>query len=200
MTDPLPLLYLGRHGETAWTLSGQHTGRTDLPLTANGEHQAEALGQRLHGHEFAKVLTSPLQRAVRTCELAGFGRAGAEIDPDLAEWDYGDYEGRRTAEILTQRPDWNIFRDGCPGGETLDQVGARADRVIARIRSIPGNVLVVSSAHFSRVLAARWLGLPAAGGRYWWLGTASLSILGYEHNDISEPVIRLWNDTSHLDR
>jgi broad specificity phosphatase PhoE len=196
MTDPLPLLYLGRHGETAWTLSGQHTGRTDLPLTENGERQAQALGRRLRGLEFAKVLTSPSQRAVRTCELAGFG-AGAEIDPDLAEWDYGRYEGLRTAEIMRERPDWYIFRDGCPGGESLEEVGARADRAIARIRAIPGNVLVVSSAHFSRVLAARWLGLPAAGGRYWWLGTASLSILGYEHDKRDEPVIRLWNDTSH---
>jgi broad specificity phosphatase PhoE len=196
MTDPLPLLYLGRHGETAWTLSGQHTGRTDLPLTENGERQAQALGRRLRGLKFAKVLTSPSQRAVRTCELAGFG-AGAEIDPDLAEWDYGQYEGLRTPEILSQNPDWYIFRDGCPGGESLEEVGARADRAIARIRAIPGNVLAISSAHFSRVLAARWLGLPAAGGRYWWLGTASLSILGYEHDKRDEPVMRLWNDTSH---
>jgi broad specificity phosphatase PhoE len=197
MTDPLPLLYLGRHGETAWTLSGQHTSRTDLPLTAHGERQALALGQRLRGLGFAKVLTSPSQRAVRTCDRAGFG-AGAEIDPNLAEWDYGDYEGRRTAEILAERPDWQLFRDGAPGGETPDQVGARADRIVARIRSIGGNVLVFSSAHISRVLAARWIGLPPDGGRYCLLGTASLSILGYEHN-ITEPVIRLWNDTSHLD-
>jgi broad specificity phosphatase PhoE len=197
MTDPLPLLYLGRHGETAWTLSGQHTGRTDLPLTAHGERQAQALGQRLRGLGFAKVLTSPSQRAVRTCELAGFDAIG-EIDPDLAEWDYGEYEGRRTAEILAERPDWQLFRDGVPGGEMPNQVGARADRVVARIRSIGGNVLIVTSAHISRVLAARWLGLPPDGGRYCLLGTASLSILGYEHN-LAEPVIRLWNDTSHLD-
>ena len=197
MTDPLPLLYLGRHGETAWSLSGQHTGRTDLPLTTNGERQAQALGQRLRGLGFAKVLTSPSQRAMRTCALAGFG-AGAEIDPNLAEWDYGDYEGRRTAEILAERSDWQLFRDGAPGGEAPEEVGARADHVVARIRAIPGNVLVVASAHISRVLAARWLGLPPDGGRYCLLGTASLSILGYEHN-IAEPVIRLWNDTSHLD-
>jgi broad specificity phosphatase PhoE len=197
MAEALPLLYLGRHGETAWTLSGQHTGRTDLPLTENGECQARALGQQLRGLVFAKVLTSPSQRAVRTCELAGFG-AEAEVDPDLAEWDYGEYEGRRTAEILAERPDWQLFRDGAPGGESAEQVGARADRVIARIRSIDRNVLVISSAHISRVLAARWLGLPAAvGGRYFYLSTASLSILGYEHN-LSEPIIRLWNDTSHL--
>ena len=196
MTDASPLLYLGRHGETAWTLSGQHTGRTDLPLTENGETQARALGRRLRGLVFAKVLTSPSQRAVRTCELAGFG-ANAEIDPDLAEWDYGEYEGRRTADILRERPDWELFRDGCPGGESPEVIGARADRAITRMRSISGNVLAVSSAHISRVVAARWLALPPAGGRYLVLGTASLSILGYEHNR-SEPVIRLWNDTSHL--
>ena len=196
MTEPLPLFYLGRHGETAWSLSGQHTGRTDLPLTEGGESQARALGARLRGLAFAKILTSPSQRAVRTCELAGFG-AGAEIDPDLAEWDYGDYEGRRTADILVERPDWRLFRDGAPGGETPEQIGARADRVVARIRAVHGNVLVVSSAHISRVLCARWLGLPPSGARYCVLSTASLSVLGYEH-DITEPVVRLWNDTSHL--
>jgi broad specificity phosphatase PhoE len=196
MTEALPLVYLARHGETAWSLSGQHTGRTDLPLTGRGEDQARALGKRLHGLVFAEVLTSPSQRAVRTCALAGFG-AIADTDPDLAEWDYGAYEGRRTAEILTERPDWQLFRDGAPGGETPEQAAARADRVIARIRAVHGNALVVSSAHISRVLAARWLGLPPSGGRYFVLGTASLSLLGYEH-DMSEPVIRLWNDQSHV--
>jgi probable phosphoglycerate mutase len=197
MTDPLPVLYAARHGETAWSLSGQHTGRTDIPLTPRGEDQARALGRRLRGHAFAKVLTSPSQRAARTCALAGFG-AAAEIDADLAEWDYGAYEGRRTAEILAERPDWQLFRDGCPGGETAAQAGARADRAIARIRAVRGDVLVVSSAHILRVLAARWLGLDSAGGRYLMLGTASLSLLGYEHN-LSEPAIRLWNDTRHID-
>ena len=196
MTEALPLVYLARHGETAWSLSGQHTGRTDLPLTGRGEDQARALGERLHGLVFAKVLTSPSQRAVRTCALAGFG-ATADTDPDLAEWDYGAYEGRRTADILTERPDWQLFRDGAPGGEMAEQVAARADRVIARIRAVHGNVLVVSSAHISRVLAARWLGLPSSGGRYFFLGTASLSLLGYEH-DMTEPIIRLWNDQSHV--
>ena len=196
MTEALPLVYLARHGETAWSLSGQHTGRTDLPLTGRGEDQARALGERLHGLVFAKVLTSPSQRAVRTCALAGFG-ATADTDPDLAEWDYGAYEGRRTAEILTERPHWQLFRDGAPGGEMAEQVAARADRVIARIRAVHGNVLVVSSAHISRVLAARWLGLPPSGGRYFFLGTASLSLLGYEH-DMTEPIIRLWNDQSHV--
>jgi broad specificity phosphatase PhoE len=193
-----PLLYLGRHGETAWSLSGQHTGRTDLPLTENGEREAVALGGRLRGLVFAKVLTSPSRRAVRTCELAGFGGVSAN-DADLAEWDYGEYEGRLTAEILAERPDWQLFRDGAPGGESPEQVGVRADRVIARIRSIDANVLVFSSGHISRVLAARWLGLSAAGGRYCLLSTASLSILGYEHS-LTAPVIRLWNDTSHLER
>ena len=196
MTEALPLVYLARHGETAWSLSGQHTGRTDLPLTGRGEDQARALGKRLHGLVFAKILTSPSQRAVRTCALAGFG-ATAEIDPDLAEWDYGTYEGRRTAEILAERPDWRLFRDGAPGGETPELIAARADRVIARIRAVHGNALVVSSAHISRVFAARWLGLPPSGGRYFVLGTASLSLLGYEH-DMTEPVIRLWNDQGHV--
>jgi broad specificity phosphatase PhoE len=196
MTEALPLVYLARHGETAWSASGQHTGRTDLPLTGRGEDQARALGERLHGLVFVKVLTSPSQRAVRTCALAGFG-AIADTDPDLAEWDYGAYEGRRTAEISTERPEWQLFRDGAPGGEMPEQVAARADRVIARIRAVHGNALVVSSAHISRVFAARWLGVPPSGGRYFVLGTASLSLLGYEH-DMTEPVIRLWNDQSHV--
>ncbi len=195
MTDPLPVVYLARHGETAWSLSGQHTGRTDLPLTEHGEADARALGARLRGLDFAKVVTSPSQRAVRTCELAGFGDR-AEIEPDLAEWDYGRYEGRRTAEILAEDPDWQLFRDGCPGGESPNEIGARAERAVARIRAVGGDVLVFSSAHILRVLAARWLGLETAGGRLLLLGTASLSLLGYEHN-LAEPAIRLWNDTRH---
>jgi broad specificity phosphatase PhoE len=196
VTEPLPVVYLARHGETAWSLSGQHTGRTDLPLTEHGEHQARILGERLHALNFVKVLTSPLRRATRTAELAGFGEV-ADGDPDLAEWDYGEYEGRRTAEILAERPDWELFRDGCPGGEAAEQVGARVDRVIRRVRAVQGNVLMFSSAHILRVLAARWLGLDAAGGRYLLLGTASLSALGYEHN-LAEPVIRLWNEASQV--
>ena len=198
MAEALPVVYLARHGETAWSLSGQHTGRTDLPLTERGEANARALGARLSGLSFAKVFTSPLQRAIRTCQLAGFGEK-AEADPDLVEWDYGRYEGRRTVEILEERPDWYLFRDGCPGGETPDQVGARADRVIDRIRAVRSDVLLFSSAHILRVLAARWLGLGAAGGRYFVLSTASLSLLGYEHN-LGEPVIRLWNDSHHLNQ
>ena len=162
-------------------------------MTEHGERQASASGERLHGLSFAKVFTSPSQRAVRTAELAGFGNL-AEIDPDLAEWDYGQYEGRRTVEILAERPDWQLFRDGCPGGESADQVGARADQVIRRVRAVQGNVAVFSSAHILRVVAARWLGLEAAAGRLFLLGTASLSLLGYEHN-IAEPVIRLWNES-----
>lgn len=192
MTEPLPVVYLARHGETAWSLSGQHTGRTDLPLTERGERQARALGQRLRGASFVKVFSSPSQRARRTAELAGFG-GPAEIDPDLAEWDYGQYEGRRTADILAERPGWFLFRDGCPGGETPDQVAARADRVVERVGAVHGNVLMFASAHILRVLAARWLGLEAAGGRYLLLDTSSLSILGYEHN-LAEPAIRLWNE------
>jgi probable phosphoglycerate mutase len=194
MSAPLPILYLARHGETAWSLSGQHTGLTDLPLTPRGEQNALQLGLRLRGLSFARVLTSPLQRAARTCALAGFGDV-AHPDPDLVEWNYGEYEGKKTAEILVQRPGWELFRDGCPGGEKAADVGARADRVIARIRAVDGNVLVFSSAHILRVLTARWLALPPAGGRLFLLGTASLSMLGYEH-DAAEPVIRMWNDTT----
>jgi broad specificity phosphatase PhoE len=197
MSEAFSVIHLARHGETAWSLSGQHTGRTDLPLTERGERAARALGERLRGRKFTRIFTSPLQRAVRTCELAGFGSA-SEIDPDLAEWDYGEYEGRRTAEIHAERPGWLLFRDGCPGGEAPEQVGARADRVIARLRAVSGDVLVFSSGHFLRVLTARWLGLEVAAGRYFLLGTASLSVLGYEH-DRTEPVIRLWNETHQVE-
>jgi broad specificity phosphatase PhoE len=197
MSEMLATIYLARHGETAWSLSGQHTGLTDLPLTERGERNARQLGQRLGGLSFAKVFTSPLQRAVRTCELAGFP-AIAEVDRDLLEWNYGDYEGRRTAEIYLERPDWQLFRDGCPGGESPTQVGARADRVVRRLRAIQGDVLLFSSGHFLRVLAARWLGLEPAAGRFFLLSTASVSVLSYEHN-LPEPVIRLWNDTRHVE-
>ena len=192
----LPIIYLARHGETAWTLSGQHTGTTDLPLTEHGEQNARRLGERLKRLTFAKVFASPLQRARKTCELAGFGSV-AEIDPDLVEWNYGEYEGLTSAQIHATRLDWKLFRDGCPGGETLAQIGARADRVVARVRAIQGNVLLFSSGHFLRVLGARWLGLDASGGQFFLLSTAALSELGYEH-DLTEPVIRLWNDTSHV--
>jgi probable phosphoglycerate mutase len=193
----LPIVYLARHGETAWTLSGQHTGLTDLPLTKRGECNVRRLEERLRGLSFAKVLTSPLERARRTCELAGFG-AIAEIDRDLVEWNYGDYEGRRTAEIRAERPNWELFRDGCPGGESPAQAAARADHVVSRVRRVQGNVLLFSSRHFIRVLATRWIGLEVtADARRFMLSTASLRAVGYE-NELSRPVIRFWNDTHHV--
>jgi broad specificity phosphatase PhoE len=192
----LPIVYLARHGETAWTVSGQHTGRTDLPLTERGERNARALGKRLEGLKFTRVFTSPLQRASRTCELAGFG-ALAKVDPDLVEWNYGDYEGLTTAQIHANRPDWQFFRDGFPGGETFDEIQAGADRVVSRTREIHGDVLLFSSAHFLRVLGSRWLGLNVAAVQYFLLSTASLSTLTYEHN-LTEPAIGFWNDATHV--
>jgi broad specificity phosphatase PhoE len=196
MSKDLPVIYLARHGETSWSLTGQHTGLTDLPLTEVGEQNARALRGRLAGLQFAKVCTSPLLRAMRTCELAGFG-AAAEVDRDLLEWNYGQYEGRRTEEIHAERPDWQLFRDGCPGGETPDQVGDRADCALSRVRAAQANVLLFSSGHFLRVLTARWLGLDPPDGRYLELSTASVSALGYEHK-LCQPVIKLWNDTRHV--
>ena len=196
MSEKLPSIYLARHGQTAWSLTGQHTGLTDLPLTQRGEQEARDLGKRLSVLTFAKVFTSPLQRAARTCEIAGFG-AVAETDADLVEWNYGKYDGRRTAEIHAEAPDWNLFRDGSPGGEMPAQVGERADRVLNRVRAVNGDVLIISSGHFLRVFAARFLGLEPAGGKLFTLSTASVSVLGFE-NSISQPVIWLWNDTSHV--
>jgi probable phosphoglycerate mutase len=196
MEESLQTITLVRHAETEWSATGQHTGLTDLALTRHGEACSLSIGPRLAGQKFAKVLTSPLQRAARTCDLAGFGQR-AEIDADLVEWDYGQYEGLRAAEIDARHPGWNVFRDGCPGGESPDQVAERADRVVARARAVPGNVLLFSSGHFLRMLAIRWIGMPPAAGGLLFLGTASVSILGYDHN-LSEPVIRLWNDTHHL--
>lgn len=197
MGEEFPIIYVARHGETAWSLTGQYTGLIDLPLTERGEGNARRLGERLKGLNFATVLTSPLRRAVRTCELAGFG-AVAEIDPDLMEWNYGQYEGRRTAEILAERPGWQLFRDGCPGGESPAEVAARADRVISRVRATSGDVLLLSSGHFIRVLATRWIGLdPTGTARSFMLSTASLCALGYQ-DDLSRPVIRLWNETRHV--
>ena len=196
MEKNLPIIYLARHGETAWTITGQHTGLTDLPLTERGECNARRLGERLSGLRFAAVFTSPLQRAARTCELAGFGSV-AQVDADLVEWDYGEYEGLRRAEILAARPGWNLFRDGCPGGESPQQAAARADRVISRVRAVQGHVLLFSSGHFLRMLAARWIAIdPIAAGSLM-LSTASLSAVGYE-NDLSFPAIRLWNDVHHV--
>jgi broad specificity phosphatase PhoE len=197
MSEELQIVYLARHGETAWSLTGQHTGLTDLPLTERGERNAHQLGARLRGLTFARVYTSPLQRARRTCELAGFG-AVAEVDPDLVEWDYGQYEGLRTAEIRVKHPGWLLFRDGCPGGESPVQAAARADRVVSRLRAVPGDVLLFSSGHFMRVLATRWIELEVtANARRFMLSTASLSAVGYE-NELARPVIRLWNETNHV--
>ncbi len=187
-------LWLIRHGETAWSLSGQHTGRTDIPLTPRGEQQAELLGRRLMKKSFALVLTSPLRRARETCQLSGHG-AEAISDGDLMEWDYGAYEGRTSAEIRKEIPDWTIWSSGPRGGETADQVGVRVDRVIARAVAADGDVALYAHGHVLRILAARWLGLAATGGRYFGLDTASLSKLGYERE---ARVIRSWNESYDL--
>jgi len=186
----LPCVYLVRHGETEWSASGKHTGRTDIPLTEEGERKAQALHERLKGLKFERVFTSPLQRAARTCALAGF--EAAKLDPDLLEWNYGDYEGRKTSEILSERPGWDLFRDGCPNGEQPADVGARADRVINRLRAADDQSIVFSSGHILRVLAARWLGLAPSEGRLFMLGTTSVSIVGYEHAK-DDPAVKLWN-------
>jgi broad specificity phosphatase PhoE len=191
----LPRIYLLRHGQTEWSLSGRHTGRTDILLTLRGEEGARELGHGFRDIRFARVLTSPRQRARQTCELAGLGPA-AEIEPDLAEWDYGDYEGQRSADILQARPNWNLFRDGCPNGETPAQVSDRADRLIVRLQSLSGNIALFSHGHFGRVLAVRWIGLSVVEAQRFLLDTASFGILDYEHNYIESPVIALWNAAS----
>ncbi len=192
----MPLrLYLVRHGETEWSLTGRHTGRTDLPLTARGEDEARELAPRFRKIRFAHVLTSPLQRARRTCELAGLGAAAA-IEADLAEWDYGDYEGQRSVDIRKQRPDWNIFRDGCPHGETPAQVCARADRLIARLRALAGNLALFSHGQFGCVLAARCIGLPLIDAQHFTLDPAALSILGHDSHHAEVAIIALWNAAS----
>jgi probable phosphoglycerate mutase len=189
-------LYLIRHGETAWSISGQHTGRTDMPLTAQGEQDARTLAEGLRAVTFSRVFTSPRQRARRTCELVGLD-ATTQVEPDLAEWDYGDYEGQRSADIRKRRPDWNLFRDGCPHGESPADVSERADRLIARLRPLQGNIAVFSHGHFGRVLAARWIGLSVRHAQHFLLSTASLSILGYEQNSADESAIALWNAVSN---
>jgi broad specificity phosphatase PhoE len=192
MLADTPRLFLARHGDTAWTDSRQRTGRTDLPLNERGEERARQIGERLQRFSFTRVFTSPLQRASKTCALAGFG-AVAEVDPDLVEWDYGRFEGRLTKDILKERPGWEMFRDGCPDGEMPNDVAARADRFIARVREIEGDVLAFSSAHIIRMLAARWLELPPAAGRLFFCRPASVGVLAFEHNNLAEPVIGLWN-------
>ena len=189
----MPLqLYLIRHGETAWSLSGQHTGNTDLPLTPHGEEVARQLAPRLANKQFSTVLTSPRLRARRTCELAGLG-ANARVDPNLHEWDYGDYEGHTSAEIHQKRPGWTIYEDGCPNGESPDQISARADLVITSLRRLDGNVAIFSHGHFLRVLAVRWVALPVLEARHFGLDTASIGILDYEHGTSGPPIIGMWN-------
>ena len=197
MHPALPLFVLVRHGETAWTLTGQRTGLTDLELTEAGAASAKALATLLRDFSFANVFTSPLKRARRSAELAGFGDV-AELTADLCEWDYGDYEGRSTASIRAERPDWRLFEHGCPNGETPDAISARADRVVARTQQVhaaSGNVLVFAHSDLLRVLIARWLRLPAVEGRRVKLDTSSISVLGYDH-DLGEPVIRRLNQVA----
>ena len=191
MSEAQPIVFIVRHGETEWSLTGKHTGLTDIPLTPHGEHDATQIGERLQRLPLAKVFASPLQRARRTCELAGFAKQ-AEIDGDLVEWDYGDYEGLRTFDILAARPDWQLFRHGCPGGESPADVAERADRMVRKARAVDGNVLLFSSGHFLRMFTARWLDLPPVAGGLFVLSTTSLSELTYDHNP-SEPIVRQWN-------
>ena len=194
MSD-VPTIYLARHGETAWSKSGQHTGRTDLALTPKGEDDGRRLGPRLAGLSFTRVFTSPLQRAARTAALAGFT---PEPDPELLEWHYGDYEGLKTAEIRQGRPGWDLFRDGAPGGESVEAIQARIDGLVARLKALSGNVLLFAHGHVLRVLTARWVRQPVPFGRALLLSTATVSILGFDHQTMDEPAIKLWNDDRHL--
>ena len=190
----LPKLYLVRHGDTDWTESHKHTGRTDIPLNKTGEQNARQLAEILPPI-FAHIFTSPLKRAAKTCELAGFA-ANAEISLDLLEWDYGLYEGKLTTDIDKTRPGWELFRDGCPGGETPGDVAARADRFIARVQDLGGDVLAFSSGHIIRMIAARWCGLSPAAGRLFFCHPASVGVLGFEHDRRDQPILRLWNYVS----
>lgn len=190
----LQRVYIVRHGETEWSLSGKHTGRTDISLTGRGEARARAMANRLKGIVFAHVLASPRRRAQQTCALAGLG-AKMEVEADLAEWDYGDYEGKLSSEIRRERPDWELFRDGCPNGESPEQIGARTDRLIRRLRQWEGNIALFSHGHFSRVLAARWNDLAVPFARHFLLDTACLGILDYEHQRRELPVVGLWNES-----
>jgi broad specificity phosphatase PhoE len=192
MSSDLPRLFLARHGDTAWTDSRQHTGRTDLPLNERGEERARQIGERLQRFSFVRVFTSPLQRASKTCELAGFG-ALAQVDPDLVEWDYGRFEGKLTRDIVKEWPGWELYRDGSPGGESPEDVAGRADDFIVRVRDIDGDVLAFSSGHIIRMIAARWLGLPPAAGRFFFCRPASVGVLAFEHHNREEPIIGLWN-------
>lgn len=192
MSSALPRLFLARHGDTAWTDARKHTGRTDLELNDRGKERAQHLGVQLHRFSFARVFSSPLKRALTTCEVAGFGTP-AEIEPDLVEWNYGDYEGLLTAEILKTNPGWELFRDGCPGGESPADVAARADHFIRKVQNIAGDILIFSSGHIIRMIAARWLGLPPESGRLFFCRTASVGVLAFEHRNRAEPILALWN-------
>ena len=195
-TNALPRLFLVRHGDTDWTDSHRHTGRTDIPLNAQGEQHARSIGVRLKDEKFARVFISPLVRVRRTCELAGLD-AHAEIIPDLTEWNYGDYEGRLTVDVHCERPDWNLYRDGAPGGESPEEVAARADRFLNVVRSLAGDIAAFSSGQMIRMIAARWLGLPPLAAKCFYTATASIGILGYEHNQ-KQSVVLLWNDVGSL--
>lgn len=189
MSD-LPTIYLARHGETEWSKSGQHTGRTDLPLTGPGEESARKLGSRLAGITFDHLFTSPLSRARRTAELAGYNPV---VDPDLLEWHYGEFEGLKSKEIALKRPGWNLFRDGAPGGETPEEVTARVDRLVNKLKGLNGNVICFAHGHILRTIAARWIGYPVTLATSMLLGTATLSILGFNHHNLAEPAIQVWN-------
>ncbi len=191
------MIYLIRHGETAWSKSGQHTGRTDVPLTSGGEAQAKRLGRRLHGVSFAYAFVSPRCRAIDTWRLSGL-KPAAEIRDDLSEWDYGRYEGLRSGEIQAQHPGWNVFADGCPDGESTDQMTARVDDVIAFLRTLSGTIAICAHGHFGRALGARWIGIPIVNAGRLLLSTASISILDYEHGLRDRPAIALWNDTAGI--
>ncbi len=186
----LPTIYLARHGETEWSLNGRHTGRTDLPLTPNGEANGRQLAPRLAGLTFAQVFSSPLIRARKTAELAGFTPT---LEDNLREWDYGEFEGLTTAEIRTRAPNWNLFRDGCPGGESPTAIAARGDRLVNHLQGLTGNILCFAHGHILRVLAARWVREPVTFAASLLLGTATLSILSFDHGTRDEPAIKVWN-------
>jgi probable phosphoglycerate mutase len=193
MSTHLPRLFLTRHGDTPWTESRQHTGRTDLALNERGEHNARQIGDRLRkNYSFTHIFTSPLQRAAKTCQLAGYGDR-AEIEDNLMEWDYGAFEGKRGKEIRKDRPGWLLFRDGCPGGESPQDVADRADRFIAHVNALKGDIMAFAHGHIIRMIAARWLGLPPAAGKFFYCKPASVGVLAYEHDSRSEPIIFKWN-------
>jgi len=194
MNSTFPEVFLVRHGETAWTVTGRFTGKVDLPLTPHGETEAAQLGERLRGIGFGRVFSSPRARALRTCELAGF-RARAEIDEDLVEWDYGRYEGRRLEEVRAERQGWSLYRDGCPDGESVEAITTRADRVVTRLRGIGGRAALFGHGHFFRALAARWLGEPVALGAHLLFSPAAVGVLGYEHG-LETPALARWNDAT----